>query len=190
MFKKTLIFATLSALWLAAAAPVIAADAEGTMNPVAEALSKILPAKDETETKNAPLPVPRFVTLATEEVNVRTGPGTRYPILYIVRKGGLPVEITKEFEVWRKIKDVDGDGGWVHKAMLSGRRGVVVKGQVQPLLREPYDSARPVARLEPGVIAELKSCKDAWCSLKVATYEGWMKKENLWGVYADEQVKE
>lgn len=190
MFKKTLIFALVPALWLFAAAPALSADADEAMNPVAQALSKILPARDDAEAKNAPLPVPRFVTLATEEVNVRTGPGTRYPILYIVRKGGLPVEIVKEFEVWRKIKDVDGDGGWVHKAMLSGRRGVIVKGQVQPLLREAYDSARPVAKLEPGVIAELKACKDDWCSLKVATYEGWMKKEHLWGVYADEQVKE
>lgn len=190
MFKKTPIFALVPALWLMAAAPALSADAQDALNPVAEALSKILPAKNDDEAKNAPLPVQRFVTLATEEVNVRIGPGTRYPISHIVRKGGLPVQIINEHDVWRKIRDMDGDEGWVHKAMLSGRRSVIVQGQVRPLLRAPYDSARPVARLEPGVIAELQSCKDNWCRLKIATYTGWMKKEYLWGVYADEQVKE
>ena len=142
------------------------------------------------EDKQAQLPVPRFVTLGTDEVNMRTGPGLRYPIRLIVRKDGLPVEIIREFDVWRQIRDVDGDEGWVHKSMLSGRRAVVIKGHVQTLLKKGEDSARPVVRLEPGVIADLEKCEGVWCRLDVASYEGWIKRENVWGVYPDEKVEE
>lgn len=136
------------------------------------------------------LPIPRFVTLGTEEVNVRTGPGLRYPIRIVIRKQGLPVEIIREFDVWRQIRDHDGEEGWVHKSMLSGRRAVIVQGATQPLLKKPETDARPVVRLEPGVIAGLETCPDAWCELKVGGYSGWMQRANVWGVYPDEKFEE
>lgn len=136
------------------------------------------------------LPVPRFVSLATGEVNLRTGPGMRYPVKLVVRKSGLPVEVVREFDVWRQVRDIDGDEGWVHKSMLSGRRSVVVKTQVQTLLRKADNGAKPVAKLEPGVIARLQTCKGTWCELNVSGYNGWIKKETIWGVYPDEAFKE
>jgi len=136
---------------------------------------------------NSPqLPVPRFVTLNTDEVNLRTGPGIRYPVKLILKKDGLPVEIIKEFDVWREIRSKDGDEGWVHKSLLSGRRAVIITGHIQPLLKDHDIGARPVVKLEPGVIAGLDRCDREWCYLKVASYKGWIKRENVWGVYADE----
>jgi len=136
------------------------------------------------------LPVPRFVTLSVDEINVRTGPGVRYPIKFIFRKDGLPVEIVHEYDVWRQIRDKDGDGGWVHKTMLSGRRSVIITGHTQTLVRKPDEAAKPVVKLEPGVIADLSTCRGDWCSLKIAGYNGWTKRANLWGVYPDEAFKE
>ena len=136
------------------------------------------------------LPVPRFVTLGTDEVNVRKGPGTRYPISIVIKKDGLPVEITKEFDVWRQIRDIDGDGGWVHKQMLSGRRAVVVQGHTTALHEDADETSRAVVKLEPGVIATLHSCKGSWCKVKAQTYSGWIKKADIWGVYPDEMFKE
>jgi len=136
------------------------------------------------------LPVPRFVSLATDEVNLRTGPGMRYPVKLVVRKSGLPVEIVREFDVWRQVRDIDGDDGWVHKSMLSGRRSVIVKSQVQTIVRKPENGAKPVARLEPGVIARLQTCKGGWCEINASSYSGWIKKETIWGVYPDEAFKE
>ena len=147
-------------------------------------------AGDDGEAGAPRLPVPRFVTLGTDEVNLRTGPGLRYPVRLVLRKSGLPVEIVREFDIWRQVRDIDGDEGWVHKRMLSGRRAVVVKGQVQTLLRHPEDDARAVARLEPGVVARLETCKDAWCRLSVGGYTGWLKREQVWGVYPSEIFKE
>ncbi len=137
-----------------------------------------------------PLPVPRFVTLGPDEVNLRTGPGIRYPIRLVIRKQGLPVEVIREFDVWRQVRDQDGDEGWIHKSMLSGRRSVVVTGTTQVVLRKPEDGARPVVRLEPGVISTLDKCEGAWCRLSVGGYDGWLKRDVIWGVYPDEEFKD
>lgn len=138
----------------------------------------------------AQLPVPRFVTLGAEEVNLRNGPGIRYPIRLVIRKHGLPVEVIRQFDVWRQVRDQDGDEGWIHKTMLSGRRAVIVTGATQTLRREPEEGARPVVRLEPGVIAALDKCKDAWCEVSVGGYTGWIGRANVWGVYPDEEFKD
>ncbi len=143
----------------------------------------------DTESSGPKLPVPRFVTLGADEVNVRTGPGIRYPIRFILKKDGLPVEIIKEFDVWRQIRDMEGGSGWVHQSLLSGKRAAIVKGNMQTLYKKPATTARPVVKLEPGVIAGLDRCDKEWCYLKVASYKGWIRRENLWGVYADENVK-
>ncbi len=148
------------------------------------------PALAQDEGAQRQLPVPRFVTLAADEVNLRTGPGLRYPIKVILRKQGLPVEITREFDIWRQIRDKDGNAGWVHKSMLSGRRGVVVDTYIQTLLKKPQVGARPVVKLEPGVVAALSTCIVEWCRLKAAGYDGWARRDGLWGVYPDEEFKE
>ena len=70
------------------------------------------------------LPLPRFVTLRANEVNLRSGPGTRYPIDWVYRRSGMPVEIIDEFDTWRRIRDWQGTEGWVHQSMVQGRRGI------------------------------------------------------------------
>jgi len=132
------------------------------------------------------LPVPRFVTLNADEVNLRTGPGIQYPVKLVLKKDGLPVEIVKEFDVWRQIRSKDGDEGWAHRSLLSGKRAVMITGHIQTLLKERDAGAKPVVKLEPGVIAGLDRCDREWCYLKVASYKGWLRRENIWGVYADE----
>lgn len=153
-------------------------------NKTAEAVKSMLPEGAQ------PLPVPRFVTLGPDEVNLRTGPGIRYPIRLVIRKQGLPVEVVREFDVWRQVRDKDGDEGWVHKSMLSGRRSVVVNGSTQVVLRKPEDGARPVVRLEQGVIATLDTCEASWCRLSVGGYDGWIKRDVIWGVYPNEEFKD
>jgi len=134
-------------------------------------------------------PVPRFISLGADEVNVRVGPGIRYPIKFVLKKEYLPVEVTKEFDVWREVQTIDGDKGWVHKSLLSGRRMVIIKDYTQTIYKDPNADAKPIVKLEPGVIARLSSCTKNWCQLKVASYKGWIEKDSIWGVYPDEIVK-
>lgn len=135
------------------------------------------------------LPVPRFVTLKSDQVNVRTGPGDRYPIDWIFTRKDMPVEIVAEFEHWRKIRDAEGVEGWVHQRMLLGRRAIIVKERVRPLYSKPDPGTSVVARLEPGVIARLQECKGPWCRVEVQGAAGWLKRDEVWGVYPDETVQ-
>jgi SH3-like domain-containing protein len=136
-----------------------------------------------TETQ---LPLPRFVSLRSNEINLRTGPGINYPIEWIYRRRGMPVEVVAEFESWRKVRDWQGTVGWVHQSMLDGRRGALIIGGERILRREPDDGAAGVARLRPGVVARLKECGAEWCLLESDSYDGWLKRDEFWGAYPGE----
>ena len=128
------------------------------------------------------LPLPRFVTLRAAKVNLRTGPGIRYPIDWVYQRRDLPVEVIDEFETWRRIRDRQGTVGWIHQSMLQGRRSVVVTDDQRLLLRAPRPDAPGVARLEPGVIARLEGCAEAWCSIEVNGFAGWLRRHEIYGV--------
>jgi SH3-like domain-containing protein len=135
------------------------------------------------------LPIPRFVSLRSDEVNLRTGPGTTYPVEWVYVRRGLPVEIIAEFDVWRRIRDWQNTVGWVHQSMLDGKRTALVVGSDRILLQEPADSAAPVARVAPGVIAWLLECNGLWCRVEAEGYRGWLKREDFWGSYPKENVE-
>lgn len=146
----------------------------------------LLPAAAATLGTETGLPIPRFVTLRASEVNVRTGPGVRYPIDWVFLRPNLPVEVVAEFDTWRKIRDLDGTEGWVHQSMLSGRRGVIVIGGTGLMRRSPEENAAPVARLETGVIGRLDACRRDWCEIEVGGLSGWVRRAGLWGVDPDD----
>lgn len=135
------------------------------------------------------LPLPRFVSLRADEVNLRIGPGIRYPIDWVYRRRGLPVEVIDEFETWRRVRDHDGTTGWVHQSMLTGQRSVLILSEDQVLRSAPEPEAPGVARLEAGVIARLESCPAAWCQLKVEGYAGWLPREAVFGLYPSEVLR-
>jgi SH3-like domain-containing protein len=133
-------------------------------------------------------PVPRFVSLRVDEVNLRTGPGERYPIDWVLVKKGLPVEIVQEFDVWRKVRDSQGSEGWVHQRMVTGARTVIIAGTVRALHADADAAAPAVARVEPGVLARLLECHDSWCRIEAQGIRGWLTRSEIWGVYPDETV--
>lgn len=132
--------------------------------------------------------LPRFVTIKSEAANIRTGPGKRYPIKWEITQKGIPVEIVSEFEQWRKIRDFQGDGGWVFHSMLSGARSVIIQSSPQILHKSDSASSRPVAKLDVGVVARLKSCTKEWCNIEKDELEGWVSRSALWGVYPNETL--
>lgn len=144
-------------------------------------------AHDAGATETA-LPVPRFVSLREDEVNLRAGPGERYPIDWVLTRKGMPVEILQEFDVWRKVRDVQGTEGWVHQRMVTGIRTVVVTGETRTLHADPDPASPAVARAEPGVIAHLLECRGAWCRVEARDIKGWLRRSEMWGVFADEAV--
>ncbi len=150
-----------------------------------------LPATAFAQAQGSGLPLPRFVSLRSDEVNLRSGPGVRYPVDWVYTRRDLPVEVIAEFEVWRKIRDWQGTEGWVHESMLGVRRMVVVTG-AERRLRADADAKSPaVALLEPNVIGRLIACPHGkeFCKIEVANFQGWLKRDEFWGVYPGEYVE-
>ncbi|MCG8357693.1 MAG: hypothetical protein MI920_19190 [Kiloniellales bacterium] len=134
--------------------------------------------------------LPRFVALRAPEVNMRTGPGTRYPIDWVYQRRNLPVEIIDEYDTWRRVRDHEGTSGWIHQSMLHARRFVLITSDEGAVLRrDPQDDARPVALLETGVIGHVESCGEIWCVVEVQALKGWLRRDQIFGVYPDEEVR-
>ncbi len=131
------------------------------------------------------LPLPRYASLASARVNMRTGPGKEFPVRWVYVRKGLPVKIVDEADVWRKVVDPDGETGWMHSALLSSRRSVMVRDAIQELKRRPARDAITIARVEPGVVAWLDTCRGAWCLVEVEDMRGWLPRDHLWGVEPD-----
>ncbi len=127
------------------------------------------------------LPVPRFVSLGSDTVYVRTGPGKQYPIDWVYVRKGLPLKVMAEYDIWRKVSDQDGSTGWIHGSLLSGRQTAVIQKGIQTIYEKPDVSSWPVVRAEPGVIADLLKCERQWCSIRIDGKKGWINRAGLWG---------
>jgi len=135
------------------------------------------------------LKVPRFVSLHSDKVNLRTGPGRQYPIEWVLTRKDMPVEVIAQFEHWRRIRDWEGTAGWVQERMVAGRRNVIVgKGGERPLHQQPQPASAVVARAASGVVARLLECQGSWCRIETDNLSGWMRRSDIWGVYPDETV--
>ena len=146
------------------------------------------------------LPLPRFASLKTDRVNLREGPSKDHRTAWVFQRLGLPIEIVAEFETWRRIRDAEGTEGWVLHSLLSGRRtGMVMRPttgdpQTVPLYQRAAAPGDVIARLQPGVITNVKECGDGWCHVVVAhtekgAFDGYIRQDRLWGVYPDEKIE-
>jgi SH3-like domain-containing protein len=132
--------------------------------------------------------IPRFASIKSNEVNARTGPSIKCPIEWIFVKKGEPIEIIAEYEQWRQIRDIKGEGGWVHSSVLSGKRSVIIISKdIIELTKYPKDFSRIVAKLSPNVRCQVNKCKDNECQLRCNSFVGWVPQKYLWGVYIDEK---
>ena len=127
-------------------------------------------------------PVQRYASVRSDLVNVRTGPGKNYPFEWVFLLENMPVAVIAEYEHWRRICDWEGVTGWVHRAMLSPKRTLIVSSPIATLRRKPLDNAPAVARLETRVICKLLDCKEHWCRVSVEGYRGWLAAEDFWGI--------
>jgi SH3-like domain-containing protein len=150
-------------------------------------------AAGETAGSVSGLPVPRFVSLKSDRVNVRSGPNKDQEVRWVYTRAGMPVEITAEFDNWRRIRDWEGAEGWVYHTLLSGKRTAVVvpksKDELVPLYENTEIESAVVARLQSGVLGQLKSCDRTWCEFSGKDFSGWIRQERLWGAYPNEKVE-
>lgn len=155
--------------------------------------SAVAPLHAANDAATSGLPVPRFVSIKADRVNVRGGPDRDHDVSFIFTRVGWPVEITAEFENWRRIRDSDGSEGWVYHSLLSGKRMAAVQLKVKTdlamLHAEPNAKSPVTAQLEAGVMGTVKSCNGAWCRIFGKNFDGWVEQDDLWGVYPNEKIE-
>ncbi|MBA5778902.1 aspartyl-trna synthetase [Stappia sp. F7233] len=146
-----------------------------------------------TRTGSSGLPVPRFVSLKSDRVNVRKGPTQEHEVAWTFVRAGLPVEIVQEFDTWRRIRDWEGGEGWVFHSLLSGKRtGLVTpwESEARTPLRASADSdGRIVAELSPNVLVDVEKCDGGWCRVSGPGFNGWVDQTRLFGIYPDEKIE-
>lgn len=135
------------------------------------------------------LPLPRFVSLKTDEGNARRGPGLTHAVDWVFTRRNMPLRVTAEYGHWRRVEDRDGAGGWVHYALLSGVRTALVEADMLALRARPEAGAPEVARAEAGVVARLIECRDAWCRIGAEGVRGWVPRTAIWGVAEGETIR-
>jgi SH3-like domain-containing protein len=133
--------------------------------------------------------LPRFVSLRSNRVNLRVGPGETYPIEWVLTRKDMPVEIVKEFQNWRLIRGWQDTKGWILDRMVTAKRDVVIDGAVRALHRRPDPASELVARAEPGVVARLTELQGPWCRIEAGGYTGWVLRTEVWGVLPDETLQ-
>lgn len=139
----------------------------------------------------APEPLPPFGSLASNKVYLREGPSYQHRVLWIYRRKGLPMKILTKYDIWYRVKDSDGTVGWISNVMIStARRTVVVTSKRAAPIRDGSDvNAHAIAYAQPGVVAKLEACKAQVCEVSVDGTDGWIKKQDIWGVGVGEVFK-
>ena len=122
-----------------------------------------------------------FLTLRNNEVNVRLGPAFEYPVKFVYKKKYLPLMIIEKSEVWRKVKDLEFNTGWIHISKLSKKKAAIITIERSRLFKKPTFYSRPLATLAKGRLVIIKKCKKKWCKIKNDKYVGLSLKKNLLG---------
>ncbi len=178
----------------AIAAPPEAAPALAAPGPAAEAPTPAVAAtppvpRDPNVGMVTNLPLPRFVSLKGNEGNARRGPGLTHRIDWVFTRSGMPLRITAEYEHWRRVEDAEGVGGWVHYALLSGVRSVLIAADMAEFRNRPQDEAEVIFKAERNVVGWVQECQPDWCRLSVDGERGWVRKTALWGVSPTEIIE-
>jgi len=134
------------------------------------------------------LPLPRYVSLKTGVGNARRGPGLTHRIDWVFTRVGMPLRITAEHEHWRRVEDAEGAGGWVHYALLSGSRTVLIDKDMVEFRSQPDMTAKVVFQAELGVVGRVQECRADWCRIAMDGERGWVPVSALWGVTPGEVI--
>ncbi|WP_103334690.1 SH3 domain-containing protein [Pseudotabrizicola formosa] len=156
--------------------------------PAPSAVPAVAVPRDPNKGAVTNLPLPRYVSLKSNEGNARRGPGLSHRIDWVFTRVGMPLKVTAEHGHWRRVEDAEGVGGWVHYALVSGVRTVMVDEDMATFFSRPDTTSLAAFQAERGVVARLISCADGWCRVTIDGQRGWAPVSSLWGVTADEVI--
>ena len=135
--------------------------------------------------KETGLPLPRFVSLKSNKVNLRRGPGLDYKIDWVYKRKHLPLMIVSEFGHWRQVIDFEGYSGWIYKDLLSGSRYIIVNKEETLLRNKATFDSLGKAILKRELVAKLIDCEGLWCFIRIRNMRGYVLAEHIWGISID-----
>ena len=140
--------------------------------------------------KETGLEIPRYVSLKSDDANIRVGPSKNYPIEIKYIKKNYPLKVLDEYEEWRKVEDFNSNIGWIHKSLISGiRTGIVLSNDNKNIRLLNTLDGNVIGEIGNGNIVFLEKCKIDWCLVSIGDFEGWMDKNYIWGVKEKEIIK-
>ena len=133
--------------------------------------------------KETGLEIPRYVSLKSNDANIRVGPSTNYPIVIKYTQKNYPLKIIEEYDDWRKIEDFSKNNGWIHKSLISGNRtGIILSNNGGRIKIYNTIEGKIIGSIGKGNIISINKCKIDWCSISINEYKGWINKNKMWGV--------
>ena len=134
------------------------------------------------------LEIPRYVSLKSNDSNMRVGPSKNYPIKLNYISKNYPVKIIDEYLDWRKIEDFEKNTGWMHKSLLKGERyGLILSTNKSRVNIYNSINGKVIGEINTKLIVRLSKCKIDWCFILINNYKGWIRKKNIWGVKGNEK---
>ena len=134
--------------------------------------------------------LPRYVSIKSNDVNLRVGPSINYPIIIKYIKQNYPIKIIEEYKDWRQIIDINNNNGWIHKSLIKGERnGIIVSKKKSNLKIYNTQDGKIIGEITSGSLISLNKCKIDWCLISDINNQhqkGWIEKENIWGVDKNE----
>ncbi|MBC6445109.1 MAG: hypothetical protein GDA50_06735 [Alphaproteobacteria bacterium GM202ARS2] len=132
---------------------------------------------------------PYFASLRQKDVSMRSGPGVRYPVQWVYTRASIPLEVLAHYKEWRRVRDWDGESGWVKAQFLAKTRFVVVTDATRALYQKPSVDSSVVAKIQQGVFAQLQRCQRSWCLVTADEHKGWLRRHEFWGTHPDERIE-
>ena len=140
--------------------------------------------------KETGLEIPRYISLKSNDANIRVGPSKNYPIQIKYIKKNYPLKVLEEYEDWRKVEDFQKNFGWIHKSLISGTRtGIVLSNDNKTIKLLNTLNGNVIGEIGKGNIVFLEKCKINWCLVSFGDYRGWIEKKNIWGIKEKEIIK-
>ena len=140
--------------------------------------------------KETGLEIPRYISLKSNDANIRVGPSKNYPIEIKYIKKNYPLKVLEEYKDWRKVEDFQKNFGWIHKSLISGiRTGIVLSNDNKTIKLLNTLNGNIIGEIGSGNIVFLEKCKIDWCLVSFGDYRGWIDKKNIWGIKEKEIIK-
>lgn len=123
----------------------------------------------------------KFVSIDRPEVNMRTGPGTRHEASWTLIRG-YPLQVLGRTGRWLKVKDFEGDIGWVSRPLTGATPHHIVRGRVANVRSGPGTQHRIVGQAEYGEVVRTVERRGSWVKVRRTDAPGgWISKKLLWG---------